>query len=125
MKDTVAEFQKELAGIDFSEAKQTVFSNTLGAPYPKSVGDMKQLLSQQLASPVRFVDELRAMRQAGASKFIEVGPSQILTGLLAKTLDESQIEVMACDQGSGNQVKGLAQVLLQAYVWGQSIDFSS
>ncbi len=51
-----------------------VFSNTTGAQYPRSVKEMSDLLSNQLARPVRWVDEIEAMYEDGARIFLEVGP---------------------------------------------------
>lgn len=43
-------------------------------------------LHSQVYSPVRWADSIRAMHEAGARIFIEVGPGQVLTGLARRTI---------------------------------------
>ncbi|MDE3168018.1 MAG: ACP S-malonyltransferase, partial [Acidobacteriota bacterium] len=39
-------------------------------------------LYQQVPNPVRWTESVRALAAAGATRFIEVGPGAVLTGLL-------------------------------------------
>jgi len=39
-------------------------------------------LTEQVSSPVRWLQTVEAMADAGVEKFIEVGPGKVLTGLL-------------------------------------------
>ena len=43
-------------------------------------------LAAHICSPVKFVDELNAMNEAGIEAFVELGPNKVLTGLVKKTL---------------------------------------
>ena len=58
-----------------------LYSNVTGKPYE---GDVKQLLAQQICSPVRWEAIIRDMIAAGADTFIEVGPGNVLQGLIKK-----------------------------------------
>ena len=60
----------------------TLYSNVTGRPYE---GDPAALLSKQICSPVRWEDCVRHMIASGADTFIELGPGQVLGGLIAKT----------------------------------------
>ena len=44
--------------------------------------EAREGLYQQVPNPVRWSDSIRVMAQAGATKFFEVGPGSVLTGLL-------------------------------------------
>lgn len=58
-----------------------LYSNRTGAVYE---GDPKPLLSQQIASPVRWETIVRNMIAAGADTFVELGPGKTLCGLIEK-----------------------------------------
>lgn len=45
---------------------------------------IRQLLKDQLLSPVLWAESMRTMIQDGAETFIEIGPGQVLTGLLKR-----------------------------------------
>ena len=50
--------------------------------------EAREGLYQQVPNPVRWSDTIRAMAQAGVTKFVEVGPGGVLTGLL-RNIDAS------------------------------------
>jgi [acyl-carrier-protein] S-malonyltransferase len=49
---------------------------------------IKENLAGQVAGSVRWEDCVRAMIAAGAEKFVEFGPGNVLTGLLKRTIPE-------------------------------------
>jgi [acyl-carrier-protein] S-malonyltransferase len=53
--------------------------------------DVKRELSQQLCKPVAWVASVRQMIEGGANTFIEVGPGQVLSGLIKRISDDAQI----------------------------------
>ncbi|HVZ48325.1 MAG TPA: ACP S-malonyltransferase [Gemmatimonadaceae bacterium] len=73
-----------LGAAAWSEPAWPVYSNVTAQPVT-SAADARSLLLQQLTSPVRWVDEIRAMAAAfpGAT-FVEMGPGNVLTGLLKR-----------------------------------------
>ena len=54
----------------------------------RSGSEAREGLYQQVPNPVRWSDSIRAMAQAGVTKFFEVGPGGVLTGLL-RNIDPS------------------------------------
>jgi [acyl-carrier-protein] S-malonyltransferase len=54
----------------------------------RSGSEAREGLYQQVPNPVRWSDSIRAMAQAGVTKFFEVGPGSVLTGLL-RNIDPS------------------------------------
>lgn len=88
----VASAQERLAEIlehsPLSPPTLPVFSNTTGTRYPESVKEMSDLLAGHLARPVRFIDEIDAMYTSGARIFLEVGPRNVLTGLIRQILGD-------------------------------------
>jgi len=46
--------------------------------------ELKQLLVNQVVSPVRWEDSIRFMLESGIDEFYEIGPGRVLTGLLKR-----------------------------------------
>jgi malonyl CoA-acyl carrier protein transacylase len=66
-----------------------VFSNVSAQAYPSDGAAITELLAEQLVSPVRFAEQIQAMYGAGARVFVEVGPAQVLSGLVNQILDSA------------------------------------
>ena len=54
----------------------------------RSVDEIKQLLVDQIVSPVRWVDCMRYAAAQGVTEFYECGPGKVLTGL-ARRIDRT------------------------------------
>lgn len=74
-----------LAAIQFADPRVPVICNVDGAQLTRAA-QIAPALERQVTSPVRWVDDLRAMRAAGADGFVEVGPGKVLAGLTKRTL---------------------------------------
>jgi [acyl-carrier-protein] S-malonyltransferase len=57
-------------------------------------GRLRELVSLQLVSPVRWDTGIRSLARAGATTFIEAGPGEVLTKLM-KRIDASVRAVAA------------------------------
>ena len=61
-----------------------VYSNVTARPYDTDVESLTDQISQHLLSTVEFVAQMERMYADGARVFIEVGPRNILTGLIGQ-----------------------------------------
>ncbi|MCH7673360.1 ACP S-malonyltransferase [candidate division KSB1 bacterium] len=75
--------QKALAEVEIRPASMPVYSNVHAKPVTQP-DEIKQLLAEQLTSPVRWVEIVESMIQDGATEFHEVGPGSVLRGLLRR-----------------------------------------
>lgn len=76
-------FQDSLNQVTFHDAKVPVYANvTAGAVTDKE--EIKQLLIQQLYSPVRFEESINNMIKEEVDAFVEVGTGNVLCGLVRK-----------------------------------------
>ena len=50
--------------------------------------NIKHLLFQQITQPVQWEKTLHTIEKVGITDFIEVGPGQVLSGLVKRTLPE-------------------------------------
>ncbi len=88
MQPAADEFIKSIASIKFKAPTVEFYSNVTGARL-EDFSNMPSYLANHLVSPVKFVDELNAIKSAGYENFIELGPNKVITGLVKKTLKGS------------------------------------
>lgn len=81
MQDASQQFEKLLQQVNINAPKIPLYSNFTAQPY---AGDYRNLLSQQICNPVRWETIVRNMIAAGVDTFFEVGPGNVLSGLIKK-----------------------------------------
>ncbi len=108
---------RHLAALDIHAPRIPVFSNVTGQAYGD---DVRGPLAAQVASPVRWLDEVEAMYAAGARVFVETGPGQVLTRLVGDILGDRPHVAIACDDGGG--VVGLLRAVAAIAVTGVAVD---
>lgn len=87
MKPAAEEFKEAVKDMDFKKAKVKFYSNVIGKELT-DFSDMPSLMARHICSPVRFTEELNAMKNDGFDCYVELGPGKVLTGLVGKTLKE-------------------------------------
>ncbi len=53
--------------------------------------DIKRELSEQLCKPVAWVASVREMLNQGVTTFVEIGPGQVLSGLIKRISEDAQV----------------------------------
>lgn len=91
LADAAAELAQVLDTIDFQPPAVPVIANTTAAPLTDAAA-IRAELAAQLTSRVRWTESVQAMRAAGVKTFVEVGPKDVLTGLLRR-IDKDAIGV--------------------------------
>lgn len=94
----------QLADVRFSEPSFPIVSNVTAVPVTDAAV-APRLLIEQLTRPVRWTASMRTMLDAGVDRFHEVGPGNVLTGLLRRI--EKSASCMAL--GTPNDVEVLSQ----------------
>jgi [acyl-carrier-protein] S-malonyltransferase len=78
------EFNDVLAAVEFNTAKVPVLSNV--EPTPSTEADvLKQRLIQQMTGGVRWREISLALPENGIGRVVEIGPGNVLTGLIKRT----------------------------------------
>lgn len=90
MKPAKSELQQEIEKIKFNDAKVPLYSNVYAAPI-SDAGQLKEALIQQLTSPVKWSQSLVKMKNDGIVSFVELGPGNVLQGLIKRTLSDVDI----------------------------------
>lgn len=88
MKQANEEFQTHLDATTIKNANIPVYANVT-AQAVQNKNEIKQLLIEQLYSPVRFEQSIRNMIDEGVDAFVEVGNGSVLSGLIRK-IDRKQ-----------------------------------
>ena len=110
------ELEAFVASIPFHSPQIPVISNTTMAAYPSDPDEIKRILMAHLGSTVHWMNNVQTLRNDhGVGLFVEVGPGEILSNLIADTLPES-----SCIQTCVRPAEDLAYrtALAQLYVQG-------
>jgi [acyl-carrier-protein] S-malonyltransferase len=75
--------EAQLATVSFQSPRFPVVSNVTTNAVTDVI-EARRLLVAQLTSPVRWTASMRTMLDAGVTQFYEVGPGNVLTGLLRR-----------------------------------------
>jgi [acyl-carrier-protein] S-malonyltransferase len=90
MEPAIPGLRAALAGTAFRDPRFPVVANATAQPVRQASGAI-QLLIEQLTAPVRWVECMRAAAKlAPGATFVEVGPGNVLSGLLKRIVPEAQ-----------------------------------
>jgi [acyl-carrier-protein] S-malonyltransferase len=91
-----------LGEAEFRAPAFPVVSNVSVEPV-REAEEAKRLLVQQLTSPVRWVASVRTMLGEGSRRFVELGPGNVLSGLMRRIDPDAQSRAL----GTAEQVQAL------------------
>ncbi|MFT5127818.1 MAG: malonyl CoA-acyl carrier protein transacylase [Rhodothermales bacterium] len=116
-------FSDALKRFSFSCPKLPVYANVTADTYPSSAAEVRELLVEQIAKPVRFVEQIRNMFKDGARTFLQVGPSNQLANLISSILQGEEHEAIAIDASKGSRSNhvDLARSLAKVAVLGHEV----
>jgi polyketide-type polyunsaturated fatty acid synthase PfaA len=124
IEPSVEPFAQYLQSIEFRPSELPVYSNLTGEPYREEADLIREQLSRQLASPVRFTDQIRHMAAEGVGLFIEVGPDKVLTSLVNRILHIEDVKAIALDRRGQDGSLSLWEALAQLSVWGVPLNLA-
>jgi [acyl-carrier-protein] S-malonyltransferase len=103
LKQSAAEFADFLGSFDIRTPSFPVIANVTGQP-ATTADQVRDCLTRQLISPVRWVATIESARQLGCRHFLEIGPGSVLSGL-ARRIDR---ELVVSPAGKVPDVEALA-----------------
>ncbi|WDF49363.1 ACP S-malonyltransferase [Paenibacillus sp. KACC 21273] len=83
MKSAADQLSKRLQSVSFRDATVPVVANVT-ATTVTTASEIQALLVEQVYSPVLWEDSVRFLINEGVDTFIEIGPGNVLTGLIKK-----------------------------------------
>lgn len=102
MRPAAHKLDTAISAISLQDTKTPVISNVTAQPVMEA-SNMKNLLVEQLYSPVRWEESVQEMINLGVTIFIECGPGKVLSGLVKK-IDRSVTTYCVFDEESLQQV---------------------
>jgi [acyl-carrier-protein] S-malonyltransferase len=94
MKPAAEKLKGYLAQVVFSSPKIPVMNN-VDVAIVNEPGKIRDALVRQAASPVRWVETIRRMREMGVTHVIECGPGKVLAGMTKRIAPEVQSLALA------------------------------
>jgi [acyl-carrier-protein] S-malonyltransferase len=91
MADAGPDFAAFLATLSFQPPSLPVYLNATAAP-ETDPERLRQAMSRQLTSPVRWADLIANLKNTGVDIWVEVGPKNVLKGLVRKILPHEPAE---------------------------------
>jgi [acyl-carrier-protein] S-malonyltransferase len=83
MAEAAAEFRRVLEATPFQTPSVPVVANATASPLTDPE-EIREAVAKQLTSPVHWTDSMRWLVTQGVTRFIEVGPKDVLTGLMKR-----------------------------------------
>ncbi|MCM1370177.1 MAG: ACP S-malonyltransferase [Candidatus Amulumruptor caecigallinarius] len=83
MQPAQEELAEAIATAEFSTPRCPIYQNVDGKPHTDPA-EIKENLIKQLTAPVRWTQDVEHMTADGADEFIELGPGNVLQGLVKK-----------------------------------------
>ncbi|MFO0807665.1 MAG: SDR family NAD(P)-dependent oxidoreductase [Gemmataceae bacterium] len=125
--DAARPFRAALEPIAFHTAQLPVYANSTAREYPRDPQSARDLLAQQLAKPVEFVEQVQNMAAAGVRVFVEVGPGRTLTRLVESILNGTPHHAIALDASAGAKpgMVDLAQTVACLATLGYPVDVTA
>ncbi|MCA1647082.1 MAG: ACP S-malonyltransferase [Chloroflexi bacterium] len=90
MRPAAAALARALEQTQFRQANVPVVLNA-SAQASHEPGELRRELEVQVYSPVRWVATLQRLADLGCDRFLEVGPGQVLSGLVRRTLPRARV----------------------------------
>ncbi|MBS1252285.1 MAG: Malonyl CoA-acyl carrier protein transacylase [Anaerolineales bacterium] len=103
MASIVDEFAAAVRSATIRTPEVPVVGNITARPL-EDVPAIEEELIQQLTAPVRWVDSIRYMVEQGVDTFVEIGPGDVLTGLIRR-IDRSVGRLNASGRDDITQLK--------------------
>jgi len=89
MADAKEELRKAIDSAPFRETKVPVYANATAKPVSMP-GEIRDALVQQLTSPVRWQESVVNMSGDGVTRFVEIGPGEVLQGLVRRIVPSGE-----------------------------------
>ena len=104
--------------------QKPVYANSTAQRYTGGEDGIRATLASQIASSVRFSEEIETMYADGVRTFVEVGPGAVLTGLVKDTLGEAPHLAIATDRKGASGAASFLQAVGALVANGFAVDLA-
>ena len=117
MAPAVEPLARALSRESIGQPYRPLFSTVTGSRVTADV-DLRELMLEQVTSPVRFIEAITSAEEQGIDLWIEVGPGRVLRGLVEQSSKEPVISIEIGSESLG----GLLCAAGAAYALGAPLD---
>ena len=96
MADSAEIMREYIIQMNFGAFDFPVYANVTAEPVSDGAA-FKDLLSRQLISPVLWYPSVINMYRDGTRHFVEIGPGKVLQGLVKRSLDDADVDILGVD----------------------------
>ena len=118
-------FAAFLGDLSVGAPKIPVFANATADAYDDEPEKIRTTLTSQIEKPVRFVEMVNALYDEGARVFLEVGPHNVLTGLVSRCLRDEPVHAVSTDRRGKDGVTAFLEGLAELASLGIDLDFNA
>lgn len=108
MRQAQEEFALVLEETNFSDAEVPVVSNYT-ALASKDARSLKEALARQIAGSVKWQQSVELMTETGIDTFVELGPGQVLSGLIRRLAPQVKVLAVEDKTSLGKALVGLKE----------------
>ena len=110
LKEAAVNLEKELEKVMVNYPDIPVYCNVTGKKY-KENDDIKELLKEQVNSPVLFTQIVKDMINEGVNVFIEIGPAKTLSSFVKKIDKNAEVYSVYDDESLKSTVESIKESL--------------
>ncbi|OHW63731.1 polyketide synthase, partial [Mycobacterium avium subsp. paratuberculosis] len=122
MEPMIDEFGTVAAGLASDKPVIPIISNLTGQPAADDFGS-PEYWKRHVRDAVRFADSVRFAQSAGATRFLEVGPSSGLTAAIEETLADAPVVTVSALRKDRPEPVALVNAVAQGWVCGMDVDW--
>ncbi len=111
--------RKVIERMDIQAPKIPVAANVTGDWYPNDREAILDLLAEQVASPVQFINGAQKLYESGARIFVEVGPKRVLNALTSDIFkDNTEVTLVATNHPRKGAIPSFNEALCALFAAG-------
>nr|WP_309501134.1 type I polyketide synthase [Saccharopolyspora gloriosae] len=123
MEPMLARFREVVRGLSFAEPEIPVVSNLTGAlARPGELADPEYWV-RHVREPVRFADGVAALHEQGVTRFLELGPDGVLSGMVRDSVPGSPVIVVPALRRDRDEEAAWVTALARLHVTGMPVDW--
>ncbi|MEV0429370.1 SDR family NAD(P)-dependent oxidoreductase [Micromonospora sp. NPDC050495] len=124
MDPMLAEFRAVAQGLTAHPPRLPVVSNLTGRVVSAELTDPDYWV-RHVRHAVRFADGIRTLREQGVSRFLELGPDAVLTGLARQGVEDAEAVFLPALRAGQPEPAAFTTFLAQAELAGVPVDWSA
>jgi malonyl CoA-acyl carrier protein transacylase len=123
MEPMLDEFRQLAESLTFNTPQTPIVSNLTG-------GQADEIASadywvRHVREPVRFMDGIRHLEAAGVTRFLELGPDGVLSGMAAQTIEADDALLVPTLREDRPETEAFTGFLAAAHVRGANVDWTA